>query len=278
MSIPFKKRFNRFLKHIDLVVLGLCFILSLALMQLGQTPFAIRVHIWMNHKRTLIQSPVYKILSYRDLQKKNKQLKTQVADGLLSCQLHQEVWDENRRLRSFLGFAERVDFGFIPSEVVGRQWQGYQGLVHINVGWKHGCKKDMALVTHDGVVGKIVSVSRSGATGILLNHPTFRISARIQRTRQVGIVRWLHGNRCVLEGVLVRSDVQLGDRIVTSGYGHIYPTGYLIGHVVNISNDPKGLFKRIELKTAVDLGQLELLFVVQKEKNPPQSLKKAENK
>ena len=269
MSRLTKKRLYRFERFGDQILLGFCVIISIVIMQWSDSSFAIRTRIWMDDKRTLIQSPICSITSLGKLRIENKRLKQQLAESLEAGQFYPEIWDENRRLRSFLGFAERVDFGFIPAEVIGRQWQGFPGLVHINAGWKQGCKKDMALVTHDGIAGKIVSVSRSGATGMLLNHPTFRISARIQRTRQVGIVRWLHGNRCALDGVPIRSDVQLGDRIVASGYGHIYPTGYLIGYVVHIADDPKGLFKIIELKTAVDLGQLELLFVVQKENNEP---------
>ena len=271
MSRSTKKRLYRFAPFGDQILLGFCVIISIVMMQWNNSSFANHMRIWMDDKRTQIQSPIYTITSLGRLRTENGQLKRQLADCMQAGQLHQEVWDENRRLRSFLGFAERVDFGFIPAEVIGRGWQGSPGLIHINAGWKQGCKKDMALVTHDGIAGKIVSVSRSGATGMLLNHPTFRISARIQRTRQVGVVRWLHGNRCALEGVPIRSDVQLGDRIVTSGYGHIYPTGYLVGYVVRVADDPKGLFKIIELKTAVDLGQLELLFVVQKENNGSQA-------
>lgn len=265
MASFFKKHVYSWKHYLDHIIFASCVALSLGAMQLGQSVHVEGFRVWLNDRRATLQTPFSYLVMYSNLKKENEWLRKQTADYIQSDQLYREVENENRRLRAFLGFAERVDFGFIPAEVTGRHWQSNQGIVYINAGWKQGCQKDMALVTHEGIIGKIVTVGQSGATGMLLNHPAFRISARVQRTRQVGIVRWLYGNRCVLEGVPYRSDVQIGDRIVASGYGHIYPPGYLIGHVVSVEDDAKGMFKIVELKTAVDLGQLELLFVVQRD-------------
>lgn len=205
-----------------------------------------------------------------EARRENQRLIMKVGELSLREDQYREALLENRRLRKLLGFKKQGDFDFIPAEVVGIKTIGIPGLVYLNVGWEDGCKKNMVLMTDKGVVGKIVSVSKSTSVGELLTDPNFRISAKVERSRVLGIVRWLYGNVCTLEGVPRGSDVKIGDLIITSGYSQIYPPGLVIGRVFKVSQKNRDLFQNILLRTEVDFGTLEELLVL---KNPPQNQK-----
>lgn len=198
------------------------------------------------------------------LRNKYRYFMVKASEYAIQQEQYQEVLLENRRLRRLLRFKERHTFDLIPAEVIGMGTVGIPGAVHLNVGWEEGCRKNMVLMTDRGVVGKLLFVSQSRSVGQLLTDPNFRISAKVQRSRILGIVRWLYGNVCLLEGVSQRSDVMLGDLVVTSGYSQIYPSGLVIGRVFEVSPGEKGLFQRVLLRTEVDPGTLEELLILKK--------------
>lgn len=202
---------------------------------------------------------VPRLLTVRE---QNRRLLDQVGRLSIEENRYREAFFENGRLRQLLGFKERGEINFIPAEVIGTGTMGMSGAVHLNVGWKDGCRKDMAMVTGRGVVGKLVSVGESFSVGQLLTDPGCRISAKIQRSRVLGIVRWLYGNVCLLEGVPLRSDVQVGDLVVTSGYSRVYPPGFPIGRVLETSSEKDGLFLRVLLRTEVDFGVVEEVLLL----------------
>jgi len=199
-----------------------------------------------------------------ELRRENQRLLIKAGKLSLLESQYREALLENRRLRKLLGLKKRDEFDFIPAEVVGIKTTGIPGMVYLNVGWKDGCKKNMVLMTEKGVVGKIVSVSKSTSVGELLTSPNSRISAKVERCRVLGIVRWLYGNVCILEGVPRSSDVRTGDLIITSGYSQIYPSGLTIGRVFKVTQTGRDLFQKVLLRTEVDFGTLEELLVLKK--------------
>ncbi|MCJ7812513.1 rod shape-determining protein MreC [bacterium] len=186
--------------------------------------------------------------------------------GRLAMQLYQvqEVMVENERLRKLLDFKERNEYDLISARIVSMETTGTLESVYLDVGVENGCEKNMVLMTYRGVVGRLVSVGRSTSIGQMMTDPNFRISARLQRSRVLGIVRWLYGNVCVLEGVHQRADVQIGDWVVTSGYSDIYPPGLPIGRIYWISHEEENLFQEIRLWLDVDFYALEEVFVLKK--------------
>jgi len=196
------------------------------------------------------------------VQKQNKRLMKMVGEFALQRDRYHEVLQENRNLRRIIGFQEQSNFDFIPAEVIGMGSVGVPGSVHLNVGWEDGCRKNMVLVSDRGVIGKLISINRHTSVGQLMIDPNFRISAKVQRSRVLGIIRWLYGNVCVMEGVSMRSDIKPGDKIVTSGYGKFYPPGLSIGKVFEVSSESSGLFLKIYLRTDVDFSTLEEILII----------------
>ncbi len=235
---------------------------SLLFMALDQSPPLVMVKRETGQVMGMLQKGMSWLPGLVRLRTTHRELLVELGRVSLERDKYRETLLQNERLRNLLGFMEQKRFDCIPAEVIGRGTVGIAGTVHLNIGWRQGCHKNMALVTEKGVVGKIVSVNAFSSVGLLLTDPNCRVSGKVQRTRVLGIVRWLYGDVCQLEGVPLKSDVRIGNVIVTSGYSEIYPPGLAVGRVIDVSPDEEGLFLKIRLKTAVDLGTLEEVLVL----------------
>jgi len=251
---------NRNRDHFALIM---AILFSFVLMSIDQTPLILSLKEGFNGGAASIESIMTWIPRMAKLRRANLRLIKELGElsGLRNRYL--EVIPENQRLRQLLGFKEQNSFNVIPAEIIGMGTAVIPGSIHINIGSHEECRKDMPLVTDRGVVGKLIAVSRYTSVGHLLADPNFRISGKVQRSRVLGIVRWLFGNICILEGVPLRSDVQTGDLIVTSGYSRIYPAGLPIGRIFEVSTDNNPLFMKILLRTEVDFSTLEEVLVLQ---------------
>lgn len=198
----------------------------------------------------------------RIIRKENQRLMVEVGKKTIQQYQVQDIFCENDRLRRLLNFQERDQYDFIPARVIGMGTAGIPGSVHLNVGLENGCQADMVLMTDKGVIGNLISVGSTTSIGQIVTDPNFRISGRLQRSRVVGIVRWLYDNICLLEGIHQRADVQIGDLVVTSGYSQIYPPGLPIGRIFWVSHEGENLFQEVKLQLEVDVNTLEEVLVL----------------
>jgi rod shape-determining protein MreC len=118
-----------------------------------------------------------------------------------------------------------------------------------------------AVASADGLVGRVILTEGSYAKVQLITDRASGVGAMIERTRRQGIVRGAGRDGLALEYVPIQADVQVGDRVLSSGTDGLYPRGVPIGTVVSI--EPGGeLFHSIRLAPAVDFGMLDQVFVL----------------
>jgi len=246
----------------DRIILLTAVLLSVLLMVVDQDERVKRIKQFFIGKFGLLSqgtSYIPRLLSLRD---DYHNLLIERANWSFEKNLYRDAIIENRRLRRLLEFKEKTPLHFIAAEVIGKDLIGMPGFILINDGWVDGTQKNMALVSDKGLIGRIVSVNRSTSIGQIITDPNYRVSARIQRSRVLGIVRWLYGNICTLEAVTEGSDVVVGDCVVTSGYSQIYPPGIVIGHIVEVNRKRGELFLYIILRTKVNFETLEEVLVM----------------
>jgi rod shape-determining protein MreC len=111
-------------------------------------------------------------------------------------------------------------------------------------------------------VGRTIEIAPHYATVLLITDRRSAVDAFIQRTRARGIVVGKSRRLCELRYVDFHEDLQVGDTIISSGLGEVYPKGLLIGTVVSVRQKPSGLFHEVEVKPAVDLAKLEETLVL----------------
>ncbi|MBL7973625.1 MAG: rod shape-determining protein MreC [Candidatus Kapabacteria bacterium] len=175
---------------------------------------------------------------------------------------------ENERLRSMLEYKNKSTLPLLNSEVVGKTSTDTRNYITIDKGSASGVKDGMTVVTDAGLVGVVIGTSKSYAlVQVVLNRDS-RISAKIQRTHDDGIITWEGTENLVMKNIPKVQDVQAGDIITTSEYSTKYAKDIVIGSVLEVTSEGNSLFRKIIVKPAVSFSSLEQVFVVLQQPDP----------
>ena len=172
-------------------------------------------------------------------------LLTKVDSLALGSQSSAPLRVENERLRALLGLGQRLQWGFVATEVVQPPRGGDEHTVLLAAGSAAGVRPFSPLVVPEGLVGMVTTVDASSSTAILWTHPDFRASATTPDGVAFGIVAAHLGSgadRFLLEmrGVPFRSELKPGTLIVSSGLGNVFPRGIPIGVVLRETKTVEG--------------------------------------
>lgn len=192
----------------------------------------------------------------------NEILRTRVAELASQLQFYNETIEENRRLRALLGFLPPRGFRIVPTEIIGVYGSGVPNTVLINLGERHGVRVNQVVVTRNGVAGRVARVLKDYSVVYLLTEPRCRVAARIQRSREQGIVRYGLRQGMYLDNVPRIGDVVVGDTVITSGLGGIFPEGLVVGEIVTVASPERGFFLDIIVQPAVNFNGLDELYVL----------------
>jgi rod shape-determining protein MreC len=198
----------------------------------------------------------------RSLKQINQKLQQQNTEYALQLNQAQTALIENVRLRKLLEFKQAHQFEMVAAMVIGSGPGRQFNTIILDRGAIDSIKRNMPVVTADGLVGKILTVSRHYACAQILLDANFRVSVKAQRTRVQGILSWENSEFCNLSAVPKHADIRQGDLLVTSGYSSIFPGGLPVGTVTLTSDAVTGLFKRVLVKPAVNFNLLEEVLVI----------------
>lgn len=177
----------------------------------------------------------------------------------------QEIRLANKRLRRLLNFKKDVDIPALPARIIGEDASSWFRTVVIDKGSRDGVREGMPVVAAQGVVGRVAKIAPNASRVLLITDGSSAVAALVQRNRTRGVCRG-QGGELSLEFALRQRDIEVGDRVITSGTGGIFPKGLAIGQVTEVSKENFGLFQTIELDPAVDFSRLEEVLVLLKEK------------
>lgn len=176
-----------------------------------------------------------------------------------------ETRAENLRLRRLLALKERLPLDTLAGEVIAKEWGGWVRSLTVNRGHRAGVRRLTPVIAPDGLVGRVVTVSANLAVVQLLNDPSSAVGVLVQRTRTVGMAEGepaggLRFKFLAREG----GGVQVGDLVVTSGLGGLFPRGLPVGRVAEVERG-SALFQFARLTPVVDFARVEevLLLVAQ---------------
>jgi rod shape-determining protein MreC len=169
---------------------------------------------------------------------------------------------ENGRLKRLLDFKEQSELPVIGGRVVAWDPRSWFKTVIIDRGAAEGLKPGMPVVTHEGVVGRLIEVAPHYAKVMLLVDYNSAIDALVQRSRVQGILAGRSTSTCLLKYVLKSDDLKSGDLLITSGQGGAFPKGLPLGYVIGVTRSPQGLFQDVTVAPAVNLDRLEEVLVI----------------
>src|SRR5882724_2067973 len=197
----------------------------------------------------------------RGVRAENRQLKQQIEQMRLEQVRLSEDAAQARRLQALLAFKEQFISHTVAAQVIGSSGSDLSRIVYIDKGENAGIRKDMAVITSDGVVGKVLLVYPSVAQVLVINDQSSGVGALLEKTRLQGVLRGTANGEVALERVMSDEQVVVGEPVLTSGGDQIFPKGLPVGTVTNVSAG-KDLFLNIKVKPAADLSKLEEVLVL----------------
>ncbi|HZJ57050.1 MAG TPA: rod shape-determining protein MreC [Clostridia bacterium] len=204
----------------------------------------------------------------RNMKKDYEDLQARVADMEKELHMLEELERQNERLKKLTLFLdENREMAVTGATVIAKNPGNWFNNITIDKGSKHGVELNMAVVTDQGLVGRIIEVAEGWSKVRTIVDGKSAVSGIVQRNRDNGLLK---GNNSLgSEDGLCRmiylpedSNVTPGDKILTSGLGEIFPKGIYIGEVEKVIKDKRELYKTAIVRPGVDFQRLEEVIVV----------------
>lgn len=220
--------------------------------------------LWLNYFRLV------------DVHHENTQLKNEIHALKMANSRYRELLATQERLEELLQFKQTINRPVLAAQVIGRDPTGWFKSVIIDKGKWEGLRLDMPVVNAFGVVGRVVSVSSNYAKVLLIIDQNSAVDCLVQRSRDRGMLKGLMSEICKLDYVAKSNDITVGDIVVTSGLGGVFPKGLPVGRILDVKEISGELFKDIKIRTAVDFSKLEEVLVILEESKSSNQLKESE--
>jgi rod shape-determining protein MreC len=221
------------------------------------TPFE-RVLVWAQNSSTNLWHNYFFL---RGVRAENRQLKQQIEQMRLEQVRLSEDADQAHRLQQLLGFREQFVAKTVPAQVIGSGGSDLSRIIYIDKGGNDGIKRDFAVITANGIVGKVLEVFPSVSQVLLINDQTSGVGAMLEKSRLQGVLKGTPDGEVVLQRVMSDEKVAPGDLVLSSGGDRIFPKGLPVGTVSKVSPGHE-MFLNIQVKPAADLSRLEEVLVV----------------
>lgn len=197
-----------------------------------------------------------------NLRKENESLRQELDK--LKDQINQliEMELENQRLKNLLEYKQKSNMELLLARVIAREPSNWTKVITINRGAKEGIRNGLPVVSYQGLIGKVISVYDDSSRVMLITDLRSSVDALVQRTRGSGVVVGATQGICRVKYFPIDQEVKIGDHLITSGIGGIYPKGLIIGQVNRIQKSQYGLFQLLEVTPAVDLERIEEVFIM----------------
>jgi len=227
----------------------------------------------------IVTTPVQKVLArvnkttvglwstYRDwknVRAENRRLREESQQLRVEALRVTETVEENRRLRRLLALQESMPLATLSGEIIAREWGGWVRSLTVNRGRADRVARLTAVIGPDGLIGRVVDVRPGASIVQVLTDPTSTVGAHAVRTRTQGIVEGEpRGTMRFKYMARDGSGIQVGDLVVTSGAGGVFPRGIPVGRVRAIDDRGSALFHYAQLIPAVDFARIdEVLLIV----------------
>ncbi len=150
---------------------------------------------------------------------------------------------------------------FIMARVVNRKFSDRENMLLINAGSKDGIKKEMTVLTPEGLVGRVTTVSEHFAKVLPVINSDFKVSVVSGKSNSMGLLCWNGGNESIaqVEHIPISSSLKLNEQILTSDFSTFAIRGIPVGKVVSIQ--PDKLFYTVGVRLAVDFSSLTHVLI-----------------
>jgi rod shape-determining protein MreC len=193
--------------------------------------------------------------------RENQRLQSELSELKMQVVRQQEHIVEAERLRKLLNVDENLVGKTAVARVIGRDpAEGYRSIT-IDKGRVHGVQVDAAVLTPEGIVGRVIHCGNYSAVVQLIVDPQSAAGVLVLPNRRVGVIKGNGGAELDLDYIDDDTELKVGDELITSGDDRIYPKGVPVGAITSVGAR-RGLFKTVRIKPKADMGRLEEVLCV----------------
>jgi len=176
-----------------------------------------------------------------------------------------DLLERNKLLKRSDNLIEFLDDGerpFVIAKVIGYDATQWSKVIFINRGTNDKVQKNSSVINNAGVIGHVIHVSSNSSKVLLITDSRSAVDSLFQETRESGITVGTGENICEMKFVPISAKVNLGDKVLSSGLGGVFPKGLVVGTVVDIVKKSQELFQDIMVAPSADLSNVEEVIVL----------------
>ena len=223
-----------------------------------------------------LRSIYHDYLNLVHVREENERLLAELARVKAEQARMAELEAENRHLTELLELRDALGADAIAANVIGSDATGISHTLILGQGSASGLRPGMAVLSNEGVVGRIIETSPHASRVLLIDDHNSALDGFDQRSRARGIIAGLVDDGVIMKYVDRSQDIKTHDTIVTSGLDGIFPRGLLVGTVSGVHREGPGLFLAVQLAPAVSFRELEQVLVVRQQTPPLATDQRAE--
>jgi rod shape-determining protein MreC len=202
-------------------------------------------------------------IDLRHVRQQNQQLQQELTRMRIEQAGIAEDALEGRRLQALLGFREKYVASTVPAQVIGTSGSEQSRVLTIDKGSRDGLRPDMAVITPEGIVGKLRDVFPNTAQVLEIDDQTSGAGVLLASTRMRAILRGSLTGRVMINNLTADSRIKPGETVLTSGGDQIFPRGLPVGTIESIAPDPEHQpYMAIVVRPAVNLARVEEVLVI----------------
>ncbi len=210
---------------------------------------------------TSFEGTAAEIAEIRALRVRNAELEQALIDLQSEVAELREYRSDYDRLAQLLNYTTREDWNYVAADVIGRDTTGVQA-IHIDRGTRDGVEVGDPVVSEAGLVGRVTEVSATGAEVLLITDPASSVNARVQSSRDNGLVQGTISGDLVLAFLDTEAEVRPGDLVVSSGETQAFPADIILGQVTSVSLTDDELFQEAPIDSLINFSRLEIVLVI----------------
>jgi rod shape-determining protein MreC len=170
---------------------------------------------------------------------------------------------QGQRLQALMKFRENYIYQTVPAQVIGTSGSSQSRVIYLDKGSEDGLQPDMAVISSDGIVGKVRDVFAHSAQVLMINDQTSGAGVILETTRIRGILRGNTAGQPQVINILADQRIQPGEHVLTAGGDQIFPRGLPVGVVEKVMREPeRGSFINVVVNPAADLQHLDEVLVI----------------
>ena len=176
-----------------------------------------------------------------------------------------ELIERNKLLErsdNLIEFLDKDERPFVIAKVIGYDATQWSKVIFINRGTNHKVQKNSSVMNNAGVIGHVIHSSPKSSKVLLITDSRSAVDSLFQETRESGITVGTGENICEMKFVPISAKINLGDKVISSGLGGVFPKGLVVGRVVDIVKQSQELFQDIMVEPSADLSNIEEVIVL----------------